>query len=237
MTNLTLLSVFMTGLLAGTHCAGMCGGIVGALSISGRSPNRPPFSHLFGYSAGRIMSYTIAGALMGTFGAGGLLLGPAQPIQQILYIAANAMLIALGLYLAGIWHGVVRLEKAGNLLWQHMRPLAQSFIPVRSFPQALALGALWGWIPCGLVYSMLVVAFAWASAQDGALIMLAFGLGTLPNLLLLGYFAARLRPWLQKTGIRLTAGLLIIGFGVLGLLRMNEAWAANGLGLFCVTPI
>jgi len=146
------------------------------------------------------------------------------------------MLVAMGLYLAGIWRGVTYLERAGGLLWRHIQPLTRNVLPVRSVPQALVLGGLWGWLPCGLVYSMLVAAFAWANPLDGALVMLAFGLGTLPNLLLLGYFAGRLRPWLQQRGVRLAAGLLVIGFGVLGLLRVSELASVHGLGLFCITP-
>jgi sulfite exporter TauE/SafE len=236
MLGLALLGIFLTGLLAGTHCAGMCGGIVTALSLSGGRPGRPALSHLLAYNLGRIGSYTLAGALVGALGAGGLMLGPGQPLQQALYIAANLMLVAMGLYLAGIWRGVTYLERAGGLLWRHIQPLTRNVLPVRSVPQALALGGLWGWLPCGLVYSMLVAAFAWANPWDGALVMLAFGLGTLPNLLLLGYFAGRLRPWLQQRSVRLAAGLLVIGFGVLGLLRVSQLASAHGLGLFCITP-
>jgi uncharacterized protein len=237
MLGFALLGIFLTGLLAGTHCAGMCGGIVTALSLSGERPGRPPLSHLLAYNLGRIGSYMLAGALVGALGAGGLMLGPGQPLQQALYIAANLMLIVMGLYLAGIWRGVTYLERVGGLLWRHIQPLTRNVLPVRSVPQALALGGLWGWLPCGLVYSMLVTAFVWASPRNGALVMLAFGLGTLPNLLLLGYFAGRLRPWLQRRGVRLAAGLLVIGFGALGLLRVTEFASGHGASLFCITPI
>ncbi|HVK53939.1 MAG TPA: sulfite exporter TauE/SafE family protein [Burkholderiales bacterium] len=236
MLSLTLLGVFLTGLLAGVHCAGMCGGIVTALSIASKKSNHPTLSHLLAYNAGRIGSYAVAGALMGALGASGLLLGPAQPLQQALYIAANLMLVALGLYLAGLWNGVMYLERAGSVLWRRIQPLARYAAPVRSVPQALMLGALWGWVPCGLVYSMLVAAFAWASPLNGALVMIAFGLGTLPNLILLGYFAGRLRPWLQRRDVRLIAGLLVIGFGVVGLLRGADLISGDSLGLFCITP-
>lgn len=236
MLSLALLGVFLTGLLAGTHCAGMCGGIVTALSLSGAPHTRPALSHLLAYNLGRIGSYTLAGTLVGALGAGGVMLGPGQPLQQALYVAANLMLVAMGLYLAGIWRGVVYLERAGALLWRKIQPMTRGVLPVRSAPQALALGALWGWVPCGLVYSMLVAALAWTSPWRGALIMLAFGLGTLPNLVLLGYFAGRVRPWLQRRSVRMAAGLLVIGFGVLGLMRATELASAHGLGLFCITP-
>ncbi|MES2352985.1 MAG: sulfite exporter TauE/SafE family protein [Pseudomonadota bacterium] len=236
MLTLALLGVFLTGLFAGTHCAGMCGGIVTALSISSKTPNRPALAHLLAYNLGRISSYTVAGILIGALGAGGLVLGPGQPFQQALYIATNLMLIALGLYLAGIWHGIVYLERIGSILWRRIQPLTRSLLPVRSISQALMLGGLWGWLPCGLVYTMLINAFAWADPWRGGLIMFAFGLGTLPNLLLLGYFAGQLRPWLQRRAVRLTAGLLVISFGVIGLLRTSDLASAHGFGLFCVTP-
>ena len=83
--------------------------------------------------------------------------------------------------------------------------------------QAFPLGLLWGWLPCGLVYSALVTALASGSAASGALMMLAFGLGTLPNLLLAGLLAARLKAYAAKPAVRLIAGLVVLGFGLRGL--------------------
>ncbi|MDO9064133.1 MAG: sulfite exporter TauE/SafE family protein, partial [Sulfuricella sp.] len=130
------------------------------------------------------------------------------------------LLVFLGLYLAGLSHLVMQLERLGGVIWQRLQPYSKKLLPVRSVPQAFALGALWGWVPCGLVYSVLVAAMASGSAAYGGMIMLAFGLGTLPNLLAMGYFARQLKSFMQHRGVRLAAGLLVAGFGVLGLYRL-----------------
>ena len=225
MTELGLFAVFLTGVLGGVHCAGMCGGIVGALAL--QTP-RVNMLHLLAYNAGRVASYTAAGAITGS---AGMLLGTILPLQQALYVVANLMLVALGLYIAGLWHGLARLETAGARLWQHVQPLTKKLMSGNSTTRALLLGSLWGWLPCGLVYSVLVTALASGSAANGGLTMLAFGLGTLPNLVAMGYFAASLRPLVQKPGVRIGAGLLIIGFGVLGLMRSGQPHQ-HGVDLF-----
>lgn len=234
MLEASLFPVFLLGLLGGVHCAGMCGGVVTAFSIQlpGTAPRAP--YHL-AYSAGRMGSYGIAGAVAGAFGASGLLLKGVLPVQQILYFFANAMLLAMGLYLAGLWQGVAKLEQAGSVVWARIQPYSGRLLPVNSLPKALTLGALWGWLPCGLVYSVLFTALMSASALKGALIMLAFGLGTLPNLMIMGLAAGRLQPALQKRWARLSAGLAVAAFGLWGLFRLGGShvpWLAD----FCRVP-
>lgn len=219
MSEAALASVFLVGLLGGVHCLGMCGGIVGALSLQ-RPGARPAMGLQLAYNSGRILSYGAAGALAGALGAGGLLLAGAAPARVGLYVLANLMLVALGLYLAGLWQGVAVLERGGALLWARIRPLATRLVPADTLPRALASGLLWGWLPCGMVYSVLATALFAGSAGGGLLVMLAFGLGTLPNLLAMGLAAERLRPLLQKRGVRIAAGLLVAAFGVAGLVRM-----------------
>ena len=187
MTDFSIIAVFFVGLLGGVHCLGMCGSIVGILT--GQLPKhgaRWPF-HL-AYNSGRILSYTVAGLLVGAVGQAGLLLRDKVPIQHLLFALSSLMLIALGLYLAGIWGWVKHIERVGSVLWQRIQPLTRPLLPVTTPARALLLGTLWGWLPCGLVYSVLVTALASGHAQSGALIMLAFGLGTLPNLLAIGLF-------------------------------------------------
>jgi uncharacterized protein len=219
MLELTLFSAFLVGLLGGGHCVGMCGGIVGAVSMSlpGQSPH---FGYQLAYNSGRIASYTTAGVLAGLLGSSGFFLNHVLPVEKILYLLANLMLVALGLYLAGLWQGVLVLERAGGALWRRLQPLSKRFIPVRSLSRAFALGLLWGWLPCGLVYSVLVAALATGAATQGGLLMLAFGLGTLPTLLAMGLAAARLKALLQKLWVRRASGLLVLGFGAVGLLRL-----------------
>jgi uncharacterized protein len=236
MSDPALLSFFITGLLAGTHCAGMCGGIVAAASCS-RSANTPAsLIHVLAFNLGRVSSYALAGAIVGGLGAAAVFLGPQQPMQAALYSLANAMLIALGLYFTGITRLIAGLERMGQPIWRRLAPLTRNLLPVRRPAQALALGGLWGWLPCGLVYSVLAAAFASGHPAQGALTMLAFGIGTLPNLVALSLVADKIRPLLQRKALRIVAGLIIIGFGILGFMRNSELGVAYALSLLCHTP-
>ena len=219
MLELSLLSAFLVGLLGGGHCIGMCGGIVGAVSMH-LPQHKPKLIFLLAYNTGRILSYTLAGALAGLIGASSFFLAHVLPIQHVLYALSNLMLIILGLYLAGIWHGITMLEKIGNRIWKHLQPYTKQFIPVNNLGQAFALGGLWGWLPCGMVYSVLIAAIATGKALNGGLLMLAFGLGTLPTLLAMGMAAVKLKSVLQNVWVRRGSGLLVLGFGVLGLVRL-----------------
>ncbi|MEY2633357.1 MAG: hypothetical protein RIR00_2011 [Pseudomonadota bacterium] len=214
MPDTPALALFAVGLLGGTHCIGMCGGIVGALSAGNASGFR---LHL-AYNLGRILSYTLAGALVGSLSAASLSLSGRLPVSWLLYLLANLMLVALGLYLLGFTQALALTEKLGQGLWQRLQPLARRFIPARTVAQALPLGLVWGWLPCGLVYSALVTAMTAGSATGGALLMLAFGLGTLPNLLLAGLLLHRLRHVSQHPLVRAVCGLLVLAYGVHGLI-------------------
>ncbi len=207
------LALFLVGLLGGTHCVGMCGGIVGALSMG--APAR--WSMLFAYNAGRIFSYSAAGAIAGALGAASLGLEGQVPARLILYFFANLMLVALGFYLLGVTRALAFTERIGQNLWRVLQPLTRRFLPARSVGQAFPLGLLWGWLPCGLVYSVLASSLSAGSAGRGALMMLAFGLGTLPNLLLAGILLARLNEFVRRPAVRLFSGLLVLGFGLYGL--------------------
>jgi sulfite exporter TauE/SafE len=207
-------ALFLVGLLGGTHCVGMCGGIVGALSLGG--PAR--WSMHLAYNAGRILSYTAAGALAGALGAAGIGLGGDAPVRIVLYLVANLMLVALGLYLLGVTRALAFTERLGQRLWLRIQPLTRRFLPARTVAQAFPLGVLWGWLPCGLVYSALATALGSASVAGGALAMLAFGAGTLPNLLAAGILLARMNEFVRRTPVRIASGLLVLGFGLYGLM-------------------
>lgn len=219
MPEISMLSVFLVGLLGGVHCAGMCGGIVTALTLADPG-GKPGVPKLLAYNTGRIASYAVAGAIAGAVGASTLLLNNYLPVGRVLYIVANIILILLGLYLAGLSRAVLVLERAGGVVWARLQPLMKRFIPVRTLPQAFFTGMIWGWLPCGLVYSVLISALATGSAVHGGLLMLAFGMGTLPNLLAMGLLARRLQSLTRKPGVRLAAGLLVAAFGVWGLSRL-----------------
>lgn len=250
--SIALLPVFVVGLLGSVHCAGMCGGIVGALSVAparGQAvpvtvrlapPVRPALVNMLAYNAGRIVSYMLAGGLAGGIGQGAAALSRLPALQAGAYWMANLMLALLGLYLMDAWRGLARLEQGGQVLWRHVQPLLRHVRPAQGAglgpARLLAAGALWGWLPCGMVYSVLVTAMLSGSAAGGALVMLAFGLGTLPMLLGLGLLGARLRAGLRLRGVRLACGALVLGFGLLGLARAAGGLPHSWLETFCVTP-
>jgi uncharacterized protein len=222
-------AVFLTGLLGGVHCVGMCGGIVAALS--GSAGTRRPVLHL-AYNAGRVGSYAVAGALAGAAGSLGLLLDGLLPVQLALYVLANVMLIALGLYLAGVSGVATYLERAGLALWRRIQPLTRGLLPADTLPRALGLGLLWGWLPCGLVYAVLATALLTGDPLAGAAIMAAFGLGTVPNLLLAGLAARRL-SLARARPVRVAAGALVLGFGIYGLAHAGALNEHIRTGLLC----
>lgn len=233
-----LLSVFLLGLFGGVHCAGMCGGIVTLLGARHRMvPNRgqagdatraaahAAWQLQLAYNTGRIASYTVAGALAGGVGSAAWLAARVLPVQQVAFVAANLVLIALGLALAFPAGGGLRhlrvLERAGTAAWRRIGPRATRLLGAASIPGALAAGAAWGWVPCGMVYGALAAALVSGSAAHGALLLLAFGLGTLPNLLALGLAAQRGARLLASRRARFAAGLVVVAFGVAGFARVE----------------
>jgi len=216
-----LLAAFLVGLLGGTHCFGMCGGIVGALS-SGLSLQLQTsrwrlVAAQLAYNGGRISSYVFAGVLLGLFGQqlgeAGLLQG--FPLGRMI---GGVVMILFGIYLAGWWQSLLWLEKAGAHLWKYIEPFGRRYIPVRSAAQAFLLGLVWGWLPCGMVYAVLALALASGSGAEGGLLMLAFGLGTLPALLSIGLAYNTLNRFIRDPRIRLLAGVMVIVMGILMLL-------------------
>lgn len=216
-----LISAFILGLLGGGHCLGMCGGLMGALTLAIPPQQRGRrLQLLLGYNLGRILSYAVAGLLLGL---GGWALA-SSPAASVLRIVAAMLLIAMGLYLAGWWSGLTRIEALGKGLWRFIQPVTRRFMPVHGLPQAATLGALWGWLPCGLVYSTLLWAASQGDALDSALLMLAFGLGTWPVLLATGLAAERLTSLLRQRGVRIAGGLLVILFGFWTLPGPHQDW-------------
>ena len=203
---------FLLGLFGGLHCIGMCGGIVSALAGTGTdagSGSRKLEAQLL-YSAGRISSYALAGAAAGGLGLSLLALLGADA-SRALRILAGAFLVAAGLYLAGWWFGLARLERLGAHAWRHIAPLSGRLQPLDRAWKRFAAGAVWGWLPCGLVYAALAGASASGGAAEGAAMMTAFGIGTLPALLAAGTASQALQSGVHTR--RLAGGLLVI-FGL-----------------------
>ena len=216
-----LISALILGLLGGGHCLGMCGGLMGALTLAIPPEQRGRrLQLLLAYNLGRILSYASAGLL---FGLAGWAVA-SSPAAMLLRIVAGLLLISMGLYLGGWWSGLTRIEALGRGLWRHIQPVASRLLPVSSLPRALLLGALWGWLPCGLVYSTLLWAASQGDALDSGLLMLAFGLGTWPVLLATGMAAERLTALLRRRGVRMAGGLLVILFGLWTLPAPHQAW-------------
>ena len=228
-----MLTAAVMGLLGGGHCLAMCGGIVSAVSAAGR---RPRLGLQIGYNAGRVFSYAMAGSLAGAFGAAGLLAGSVFPIQMVLIVAANALVVLLGLHLAGWGRLVMQLESAGAAVWRRISPAGKLFLPADTPVRAMALGMIWGWLPCGLVYSALALALVAGNPMRGALVLIAFGLGTLPNLLVAGLAAQQLRLALRTRWMRTLAGGVIVALGVAGLARAPGLGEAIRSGILCVIP-
>lgn len=207
-------TAFSLGLLGGGHCVGMCGGIMGALTFAiPEDAKARRFSLLAHYNIGRVASYTLMGLLLGLFGDfAGSLAGVAG--INTLRLVAGGLLIAMGLYLAGWWRGLTYVESLGAGLWKYLQPLGKHFMPVNSTWQALALGGIWGWLPCGLVYSALAYAASQADVVASAGVMLAFGMGTLPIVMASGVFAERLKAIIQQRQVRSLFAVLIMAFGV-----------------------
>jgi len=222
-------AMLAAGLASGVHCVGMCGGIVAAFDGRRTIPilESGALRRRIAFNAGRISTYAAAGAVAGALGTAAYAAG-ALPLQETLQLATSAMLVLVGLYLAGAGRLLAPLEALGAPLWRRLQPIAARLLPARTLPQAYVAGLVWGWLPCGMVYAALAAATFSGSAMAGALGMAVFGLGTLPFLLAAGWFAARLRSW------RVATGSAVLGFGVYGLANASELGDAIYRGLLCL---
>ncbi len=216
------IGAFLFGLFGSLHCVGMCGGIVSALGQAGSagSPHGARVAtEAIPYHVGRISSYAVAGAIVGLVGAAFAL---SLDVRWLMRLVAGLLLMAAGAYVAGWWLGLASLERWFAPLWQRISPWTSRLLPADTAGRRLALGALWGWLPCGLVYSALVLAAASGGATAGALTMLAFGLGTAPSLLAVGAFGGFVSGLGRRLSVRRGAGVALCLFGV---------WTAIGPGL------
>ena len=212
--SITLTSAFLLGLFSTLHCVGMCGGIIGALSLSLpveiRNSRPKLFTFVLTYNLGRIISYSLAGLIAGAIGTSALQSAGFDQGHTILRIIGIMMMVAIGLYLTGWLPQLASVEKMGVPIWRRLEPIGRKLVPVVSLPKALAYGLIWGWLPCGLVYFVLIWALTAGDATHGALIMLAFGLGTLPTLITAGFMTSWITRFAHSTRARQIVGLLIV---------------------------
>ena len=265
-TALTLpLTALTTGFLGSLHCLGMCGGVSGTIALGATAPVRAgnhgatlsisipviavtrvpqglpaPQANVLAFNGGRIASYMLAGAMAGSLGGAigqGWVLSGTLSARTILFLFANLMIIATGLYIMGIPQLLAPLERAGGHLWQHISPYTRKLLPMNTLPRAALFGMLWGWIPCGLVYAMLLSAMSAGGPASGMLTMLAFGVGTLPAMIAAGWAAGSIARWTRDSRVRMAAGAAIVAMGMFGFARADGLKQLKSFGAFCVSAI
>ena len=216
-------AAFLAGFLGSAHCLGMCAGISGLFAVNANIGTlRHALPLAIAYNSGRVLTYVLLGVIVASFG--GMLVESRPTLARPILLITGALIILIGLQVAFNWRLLNSIEKMGGVLWQKISPLAKRLVPVTSLPRALGLGLLWGWLPCGLVYSVLLIAATSSTPVAGAATMLAFGLGTMPAMVMTGVGAAKLSAVTQKRGTRLGLGLLIVTLGVLTIIMPVTAW-------------
>lgn len=208
-----IMPAFMMGLLGGAHCIGMCGGVVCALSASCKGQRHSLFSFQLLYSMGRITTYTMLGAASGF---AGVIIAQRMGTSgaMVLRYTSSVLMILAGLYVGGWWRVISSFEKVGQYIWQPLSQYTRYLLPVTSFKQAFLLGSLWGLLPCGMVYSALLFSLSTQQWQTSALVMMVFGMGTLPALLLVGSAMQGYQKFLSAAVVKNVSGVILILFGV-----------------------
>lgn len=221
-------SAYLIGLMGSTHCLGMCGGISASLSMAlpvGRGYRWRQTLMLLAFNVGRIASYVVIATLVALLSTRAA--DQYASVGPVLRTLAGGLLILMGLSMGQWWQGIRYVERVGAPVWQRISPLTRQVMPVDRTWKALVLGSLWGWLPCGLVYSTLGWAALQPSVGSAAVTMLCFGLGTLPSMLATGYAASGINRLKNNTRFRQVAGLLLIGFGLWTLPLLNFTHSAH----------
>mgnify|MGYP002640892500 CR=1 FL=1 len=217
MLTATLVSALLMGLIGSTHCVGMCGGIISTLSTpfnnTANTTHTHPFLIQLFYNFGRISSYSLIGFMVGIFSSQMMDLLP-DPHTVSMKIS-GIFFILLGLYISQLMNSFKYLEWVGQKLWARIEPFGREHLPAKNLASALKLGFVWGWLPCGLVYSALALAMTQLNPVHSALTMMVFGLGTLPTLLLIGHFAQNVKLLLQNKWVRIGLGIMLIAYGII----------------------
>lgn len=239
--SVTLTAAFLLGLFASGHCVLMCGGISGALMLASVDPKtrRPPLRLLLAVQFGRVTSYMIAAMLMAGAGAALVRFVDQEQVRVVLRVLAAAAFAGIGVTLLGRARGID--AGIGRFVWQRLAPLARRLLPARRGWQAFALGAIWGWMPCGFVYSVLLIAWLSLDPLRSAATMLLFGLGTMPALLAGSYGVAGVLHWFGRKQARATMGAALLAMAVLTaggpwIVAHGGAHMAHWLPLECASP-
>lgn len=217
--NASYLVAFVMGLISSLHCIGMCGSIIGTLTLSlspeVRNNKAALFTFVLNYNLGRISSYAVAGALIGLLQ---LLLN--LPFAQghghrVLQLLSALIMAGAGLYIAGWFPRFAYIEKIGAWFWKKIEPFGRRLIPVKTRFHAFLFGMIWGWLPCGLVYSALAVSATAGDSLKSSLTMLAFGLGTLPAVMGVGIMTTILTKLSRMNHFKQAVGLFMIVLALL----------------------
>jgi sulfite exporter TauE/SafE len=214
------LLAFTLGLLSTPHCVAMCGSLVGAMLMGSRSSGskQSPLMTVFLFGSGKLLAYVALGAIAGLGGLAlaGTLAGPGVFLRAL----SALLMIGIGLYIAGWWRGIARLEKAGARLWQPLLRRVRVLRLDKPGNQLLA-GMAWGLLPCGIVYSMLGMALASADMLRGSLLMASFGLGTMPFVMSAGGLMKTVQNMFDNALVRQLAGGAMIVMGLAALLMLG----------------
>jgi sulfite exporter TauE/SafE len=206
-----LAAAFGAGLLGSAHCLGMCSGISGLFAVGATVASfRSQVPLAIAYNLGRVFSYAFLGVAVAAVGSAAV--GTIPSLAGPVRLASGLLIIIVGLQVAFNWRLLAPLEKVGAVIWNRLVPHAKGLIPATTVVSAAGLGLIWGWLPCGLVYGALLLAATTADPVGGGLVMIAFGLGTMPAMILSGLSAARVSAFIGRN--RVAAGLLIVVLGV-----------------------
>lgn len=203
------LAAFLIGLLGSGHCMGMCGGIASLMNLGQANNKKAWFIPVF-YNLGRLLTYMLAGAVIGgSVASVATYSGFNSSLSWLRLISAIFMLL-LALYIGQWWQGLLAIEKAGQHIWRYVSPFGQKLLPLKHPLYAIPFGFIWGWLPCGLVYSMLTWSAAAGTSLDGAFVMLAFGFGTLPAMLLVGVGTSQFKSLVKRPIFKQIGAILLM---------------------------
>ncbi|MBL8264373.1 MAG: sulfite exporter TauE/SafE family protein [Xanthomonadaceae bacterium] len=219
---LVLSAALLSGLLGGVHCAAMCGAIATSLSFGQKADSAwTQWLHALQPNLGRVLGYTVAGAIVGGFGHGLVALAQQTSLMIAMRVGVGLLMVVVALRMLDPRGRFNPLSRPANAVWSRLQPLQRNLLPADTTLKRIGIGLLWGWLPCGLSATLLATAWLQASALNGALTMLAFGLGTLPVMLPLTWSGARLGQRLQRGGLRTAAGILVL---LAGLVTIAAPW-------------
>jgi len=217
--NASYVAALAMGLFSSLHCIGMCGSIIGTLSLSldpkVRNNKGTMFIYVLSYNAGRVLSYSLAGVVIGMVEFFLLLPFTHGQGHRFLQIVAAAVMTGAGLYIGGWFPGFAYIEKLGSRWWKLVEPFGRKLIPVKSRTHAFLFGMIWGWLPCGLIYTALALAATAGDVIHSALTMLSFGVGTLPAVMGVGIMTSMLSKLSRMQRFKQLIGVLFIFFALL----------------------